>query len=125
MTSGFLSTGLGINTTQPNLQSENHIFGSVAREVSYVAPEPWTVYVFIASAGFLLVIGWGIGIWAGKRCTVEKSCFPMIDLVRLRCMEESGEWRDDFGEILRQEILDDDGGVISLVRDKVVKLKTE
>jgi hypothetical protein len=122
----FTGAQPAFNGTQKNLPKEHYFPGSLATEARYVAPEAWTVYVYVAVAGFLLLFGWILGVWTGLQCEMETSSFPFVDFLRLAWASERGAtsttWQNEFGSVFPVVPRSDDE-VIAVVVDKKVKLK--
>ncbi len=49
-------TGAILNSIILDLPSENYFNGSVAHEINYASPKRWTIIVYLAVGGFLLVL---------------------------------------------------------------------
>ena len=125
VTTIFSTVEPAVNSTQPNLQPENYIKGSLAKEVRYVAPEAWTVYVYVAVAAFLLIVAWTLGVWAGSQCRDETSSFPFVDMMKLQWRYEGQRQgsSNDLTEVFTDVTLNSDQDVMAAVVNKKVKRK--
>lgn len=74
---------ISINETQSGLLAENYITGSMAREGTHVVPQAWTVYVYIAVAGGILVVISVLLPWTATYKAPNTSAFPFVDCLSL------------------------------------------
>lgn len=125
VTSGMIS-GFGSlpspDEVQPSLAPENYMNGSVARPITYVTPEKWTVYAYVSVASFLLGLAWVLLVWAMQYHPPETSAFAFVDFLRLRWKKNgSDNWNKDIQKAFLKEKFDKDRDMLKAVGDVKVK----
>lgn len=135
MTSGLLPGGgfanPSINTIQDGLPSENLVNGSLARQVHYVAPEPWTIYAYLGVSGMFVLLVCAGYLWTISFKLPRTPALPLLDSLRLRLeyplqapqpsVYPGGDWRNVF----KGTNINNDREAIRAAQAIVVHLKPE
>jgi hypothetical protein len=126
VTSGFGISSLYVNTVQPGLAPENYMNGSLARPITYVAPEEWTVVAYVGVSSFLLGLGWVLLVWAMRYDPPEKSAFAFADFLRLRWSGSgSNIWNGDIQNVFLTKKSNKDSDMLRAVGDVKVKWESD
>jgi hypothetical protein len=107
VTSGFGLSSPSVDKVQPGLATENYVNGSLARPITYVAPEKWTLYAYAGVASFLLGLAWVVLFWAMQYHPPERSAFALVDFLRLRWKKNgSDNWNRGIQDVfLRRNLI--------------------
>lgn len=122
VTSGFGISSLHVNSVQPGLAPENYMNGSLARPITYVAPEKWTAVAYVCVSSFLLGLGWVLLVWAMRYDPPEASAFAFVDFLRLRWNGTGSDiWNGDIQDLFLTKRSNKDADILRAVGDVKVK----
>lgn len=126
VTSGFGISSLGVNNVQPSLAPENYVNGSLARPITYMAPEEWTVIACVGAASLLLSLGWVLLAWAMCYDPPETSAFAFVNFLRLRWNgSRSDIWNEGIQDVFLAKSSNEDGHMLRAVGDVKVKQESQ